>query len=72
MVSNWEPAHSLVEYAVSGARTGAAPCIPALVVASLPLPPSGEGLVHSLLALLWYLLDPLFCEQARLCVRLLG
>ena len=35
LVSNWEPAHSLVEDAVSGALI--APCFPALAVACLPL-----------------------------------
>ena len=30
----------------------------------------GKGPVHSCLALLWYLLNPLFCVQARLCIRL--
>ena len=37
MVSNREPAHSLVEYAVSGAEIAAAPCLLALAVAHLPL-----------------------------------
>ena len=33
--------------------------------------PSGEdGPVHSRLALLWYSLSPLFCEQAQQCLRL--
>ena len=69
LISNWEPAHNLVEDAVSGAEI--APCLPALAVAHLPLclwP--GEGLVLCRLALLWYSLNPLFCEQARLCLRL--
>ena len=35
LVSNWEPAHSLVEDAVSGAEI--APCLPALAVGHLPL-----------------------------------
>ena len=30
----------------------------------------GDGLVHSWLDLLWYLLNPLLCEQARQCLRL--
>ena len=34
------------------------------------LPPAGYGLVCSWLALLWYLLSPLFCEQAQQCHRL--
>ena len=37
MVSNWDPAHSLVEYAISGAEIAAAPCLLALAVACLPL-----------------------------------
>ena len=37
VVSNWEPAHSLVENAVSEAKIGAARCLQALAVASLPL-----------------------------------
>ena len=67
MVRNWEPAHSLVEDAVSGAKI--APCLLALAVAHRP--PClwwGDGLVRSQLALLWYSLSPLFCEQARLRV----
>ena len=30
----------------------------------------GDEPVHSLLALLWYSLSPLFCEQAQQCLRL--
>ena len=37
VVSSWEPAHSLVEDAVSGAETAAARCLPAPAVASLSL-----------------------------------
>ena len=69
LVSNWEPAHSLVDDAVSGAKI--VPCLSALVVACLPLClRRGNGPVHSWLALLWYSLNPLFCEQASLCLRL--
>ena len=68
LVRNWEPAHSLVEDAASGAKT--TPCLPALAVARLPLCHlCGEGPVHSQLALVWYLLSPLLCEWARLCLR---
>ena len=64
LVSNWEPAHNLVEDALSGAEI--APCFLALAVAHLPLCLwRGDRPVHSRLALLWYLLNPLFCEQAR-------
>ena len=60
---------SLVEDAVSGAEIF--PCLPALAVTCLPLCLWwGNGLVCSQLALLWYSLSPLFCEQARLCLRL--
>jgi len=69
LVSNWEPAHSLVEDATSGAEI--APCLPALAFICLPLCLwQRGGPVHSQLGLLWYLLNPLFCEQARLCLRL--
>ena len=66
MVSSWEPAHILVEDAISGAEIATVPCLPALAVASLPapLPPGGEGLVHSRLALLWYPLNPLLFTQS--------
>ena len=61
LVSNWEPARSLVEDAVSGAEF--APCLPALAVARLP--PAGSGWASLLLASSpWYSLSPLFCEQA--------
>ena len=69
MVSNWEPAHSLVEDAISGAEI--APRLQALAVAHLPLClQQVERLVHSQLALLWYSLSPLFCEQAQQRLRL--
>ena len=67
LVSNWEPAHNLVEDAISGAEI--APCLPAFTCLPLCLW-QGDGLVHSLLALLWYSLNPLFFEQARLCLKL--
>ena len=75
MVSNWETAHSLVEDAVSGAEIAADSCLPALAVACwLWLLPAclqqGDGPVRSRPALLWYKLSPLFCEQARLCIRI--
>ena len=35
LVSNWEPAHSLVEDTISGAKI--APCLLALAIACLPL-----------------------------------
>ena len=69
LVSNWEPACSLVEDAVSGAEI--ASCLPALAIASLPLCLRwGEGPIRSRLVLLWYSLSPLFCEWAWQCLRL--
>ena len=69
LVSNWEPTHNLVKDAIPGAKV--APCLMALAVAHMPLCLRlGSGLVCSQLPLLWYLLNPLFCEQARLCLRL--
>ena len=41
LVSNWEPAHSLVEDAISGVEI--APHLLALAVILLPLPPAGGG-----------------------------
>ena len=67
LVRNWEPAHSLVEDAVSGLRLplSGSGCHPP---ASLPL--AGEGPVLSQLTLLWYSLSPLFCERAWQCLSL--
>ena len=54
---------------VSGAEI--APCLQALAVPRLPLCLQwGKGPVYSHLALLWYLLNPFLCEQARLRLRL--
>jgi len=69
LVSNWEPAHRLVEDAVSGLRLP--PVFWLWLFAHLPLCLwRGEGPVCSQLALLWYLLNPLFCEWAWLHIRL--
>ena len=70
MVSNWEPAHSLVEDAVSGPEIFSR--LLSLAVTHLPLYYiwQGDGPGRSQLAFLWYLLNPLFCEPARLCLRL--
>ena len=59
LVSNWEPAHSLVEDAVSGAEF--APFLLALADTRLPPSSSGEWAGPQPLALLWYSLSPLFC-----------
>ena len=68
VVSNWEPTHSLVEDAISGAEIS--PCLPALAVTRLPLCLQwGNGLAHSQLALLWYSLSPLFCERDGQCLQ---
>ena len=60
MVSNWEPAHSLVEDAVSWDKIATAPCLLALAVAQLPLcfQEVGPYMAASLL-------NPLFCESTR-------
>ena len=69
MVIKWDPARSLVEYAISGAEI--ALCLWAFAVACLPLCLlCVEGQVHNRLALLWFSLNPLFYEQARLHLRL--
>ena len=66
VVINGEPAHGLVEDAVSGAKIAAAPCLVVLAIAQLPLCLcGGRALSGSCLALLCYLLNPLFCEYAR-------
>ena len=68
LVCNWEPAHSVVEDAVSGMVI--APHLLALAVALLPLCLlREEGPVCCRLAFLWYPFNPLFCERARLCLR---
>ena len=65
LISNWGPAHSLVEDVGSGVEI--APHLLALAVAHLPLClRRAEGPVCSCLALLWCSLNPLFCEQAML------
>ena len=67
--SSCESAHNLVEDAISGVEI--APCLLALAVPHLPLCLQwGEGPARSGLALLWYSLIPLFCDQAGQCLRL--
>ena len=57
-----------MEDAVAGAKID--PRLQALAVSRLPLClQRGNGLVRRL-ALLWYLLSPLFCEQTSLCLSL--
>ena len=68
VVSNWQPAHSLVEDVVSGAEIAVAPCLPALAVTHLYLClQGGRALNSSWLVLLRYLLGhkPLFYKCAR-------
>ena len=59
LVINWKPVRSLVGDAVS--RAEFAP-FRLWLAPSCPLPPVGDGLVPSLLALRWYSLSPLLCE----------
>ena len=69
MVSKWEPVPSLVEDAISGAKV--APRLPALAVACLSLCLLwGRGAGQQPGALLWHSLNPLFCERARMWLRL--
>ena len=63
LVRNWKPVCSLVEMPSLG------PSLPLSSSGWRPpptclLPPTGDGLVRSQLALLWCSLSPLFCEQA--------
>ena len=61
VVSNWEPAHSVVEDVVSGAEIEAVPCLLALTVAHLSLCLQGKrDICGKQLDFLWYLLNPLF------------
>ena len=75
MVSNWQPAHTLVEDVVFGAKIAAAPWHPALSSTHLPLCLwGGRALSGSLLALLWHSLghNPLLSEHARVfCQKVL-
>ena len=53
-----------------GPRLQPASCLPALAIASLPLYLRWRGgACSSQLALLWYLLNPVFCARTRLCIR---
>ena len=73
MVSNWQPAHSLVGDSVSGSEIAAAPCLSSLVVAHLPLCLQGRRAINgSQLALLWNSLryNPLFSECAGVTMQL--
>ena len=60
-VSNWEPACGLVEDASLGPRLPLSGSGCPLLAS---LSPAGDGPDQSQLALLWYSLSPLFCEQA--------
>ena len=76
VVSNWEPAHSVVEDASLCGQDCSSP-LPSSSGCRSPTsqPPAGvgggvgEGPVCSWLALLWYWSNPLFCEQAGVHVR---
>ena len=67
-VSNWQPAHSLAEAVVSGAKIASAPCLLPMAVTHLSFCfPGGRALNDSQLALLRYLLglNPLFYECSK-------
>ena len=71
LVSSWEPAQGLVEDEVSRAEIAPPPSPSSFGFTHLPLCLwQGDGPVCRLLALLWYSVNPLFCEQAKLCLRL--
>ena len=71
LVSSCKPAHSLVEDDVSRAEIAPSPSPSSSGCTHLPLCLwQGEGPVCRWLALNWYSLNPLFCEQSRLCLRL--
>ena len=73
MISNWQPAQSLVGDSVSGAEIATAPCLSSLVVAHLPLCLQGRSALNdSQLALLWNSLghNPLFSECAGVTMQL--
>ena len=61
LVSNWEPARSLVEDAISGTK---------IAPFQFWLPLAGDGPIHNQLALLLYLFSPLFWKWARKCPSL--
>ena len=69
LVSIWEPARSLVGDACLWGQvcplSSGSGCDP-----PASLPPAGDGPVRCQLALLWYLLSPLFSERGRQCLRL--
>ena len=70
VVSNWEPAHSLVENAGLGLRLQQPLAFSFwLSLACLSASGAGEGPVCSRFPLLWYSLNHLFCERARLRIR---
>ena len=69
MVSNWEPADSLVEDTVSGAEIAVVPCLVALDVEHLPLSLwGGRALYDIWLTLLWYSLNPSVYFQKSFCL----
>ena len=59
LVSHWKPVHSLAGDALYGTKF--AP-FQLWLAPACPLPLVGDVPVHSLLALLWSWLSPLFCE----------
>ena len=67
LVGNWGPACGLLEDGSLGLRlplSGSGYPPPASLF------PAEDGPIHSRLALLWYSLSPLFCEQTQQCLRL--
>ena len=71
VVSNWEPAHSLVEDAISGAEIAAAPSLLALAVTCPPLclQRGGACTQPDSFSLVFTQSFFFLCEQARLHIR---
>ena len=68
LISNWEPDHSLVEDAISGAEIAPSPSSSGYhPPASLPLA-GGWVSLQPASSLLEGSFNPLFCERARLCL----
>ena len=62
VVSNWEPAQSLVEDAISGAKIAEVPCLPALAITLLPLCLWGG---RALWGLLPFGINSILCSLSR-------
>ena len=71
VISNWDPAHSLVEDAVSGAEIAAAPCLPALM-SNACLSASREGWPYMGAGLLSFAICLILCSVSTPRVTMPG